>query len=70
MRKGLIHLQPMRSGEIAGLIVVAIMFIVVASAFIVLAGLFGLAIALLATPMLIFAFVGVVMKVSEWKGCR
>ena len=62
--------QPMRSGEIAGLIATAIMFVVVSSAFITLTGLFGLSIALIATPMLVFAFVGVVMKVSEWRQGR
>lgn len=60
----------MRSGEIAGLIATAVMFIVVVSAFITLVGWFGLSIALIATPMLVFAFVGVVMKVSEWRQGR
>lgn len=62
--------QPMHSGEVAGLIAVAIMFIVVTAAFITLVGLFGLTVALIATPMLVFAFVGVVMKVSEWRQGR
>ena len=60
----------MHSGEVAGLIAVAVMFIVVMSAFITLVGLFGLTVALIATPMLVFAFVGVVMKVSEWRQGR
>lgn len=62
--------QPMRSGEVAGLIAIAIMLIVVTAAFITLVGLFGLTVALIATPMLVFAFVGVVMKVSEWRQGR
>ena len=60
----------MQPSEAAGLIAVAIMFVVVAVAFIVLVGLFGLSIALIATPCLVFAFIGVVMKVSEWRQGR
>ena len=60
----------MRSGEIAGVIAVAVMAVLVISAFITFVGFFGLSIALIATPCLVFLFVGVVMKVSEWRQGR
>jgi len=60
----------MKSGEIAGLIAVVVMAALIASGFIVLVGLFGLDIALIATPCLVFLFIGVVMKVSEWRQGR